>query len=274
MREVFSTPGEVRLDLRIPEGRIDIETVDGAETTVELTGPDEDELRERAEIRHREVDGVHEVRVAFEPRSGGFGFSLGSIRMEVRLEEVRLYVTVPHGAAVRAETGSADTRGRGSFGPTEVKTGSGDVAFDSAAEAAVKTGSGDVSLDCVEGDAVVSSGSGDVRIDRIGGEDVIRTASGDVELGAVARGLTIQTASGDQDIRSVTEGDVYLQSASGDIRVGVRRGSRFFIDARSMSGETTSDLDLTDMPVDDEEGGPLVELRATAMSGDIHVARA
>ena len=39
-----------------------------------------------------------------------------------------------------------------------------------------------------------------------------------------------------------------------------------------MSGETSSDLEVGDAPVG--EDGPLVELKATSMSGDIHVRRA
>jgi hypothetical protein len=38
-----------------------------------------------------------------------------------------------------------------------------------------------------------------------------------------------------------------------------------------MSGETSSELEVGDAPPDGE--GPLVELRATAMSGDIRVKR-
>jgi hypothetical protein len=88
----------------------------------------------------------------------------------------------------------------------------------------------------------------------------------------------VQTASGDQQIDAVVRGQVTLQSASGDMSVGVRRGSRLAVDARSMSGDTSSEIDLDEFDaretgeVGDEE--PLVELRATTMSGDIHVARA
>ena len=34
--ETFNTPGPLTLDLRLPSGRIEIESVDGEETTVEL----------------------------------------------------------------------------------------------------------------------------------------------------------------------------------------------------------------------------------------------
>jgi hypothetical protein len=82
----------------------------------------------------------------------------------------------------------------------------------------------------------------------------------------------VQTASGDVEVNSVREGDVVLQTASGDIEVAVKKGSKVFIDARSMSGETSSELEITDAPSDGE--GPLVEIRATAMSGDIEIRRA
>jgi DUF4097 and DUF4098 domain-containing protein YvlB len=82
----------------------------------------------------------------------------------------------------------------------------------------------------------------------------------------------VQTASGDVQIDSVREGDVVLQTASGDIEVGIKKGSKLWIDAKSMSGETRSDLEVGDAPPDGD--GPMVEVRATAMSGDITVKRA
>ena len=82
----------------------------------------------------------------------------------------------------------------------------------------------------------------------------------------------MRTASGDQQVRSVAGGKVELSSASGDIRVGIKRGSRLWVDARSMSGDVSSELEVgDDAPGDD---GPLVELQVTAMSGDVRVVRA
>jgi ATP-dependent Clp protease ATP-binding subunit ClpX len=98
------------------------------------------------------------------------------------------------------------------------------------------------------------------------------SASGDVEISAAEGSLKVQTASGDQEIGSVASGEVTLQTASGDISVGVKPGSKLWIDAKSMSGETISELEIGDAPTDGE--GPMVEVRATAMSGDIRVKRA
>src|SRR6185437_2092956 len=69
-REVFETPGQVTLDLRVPSGRIDLETGPGTTTEVELDargGADQvRELLEDARIELREVRGGHEVVVDVE----------------------------------------------------------------------------------------------------------------------------------------------------------------------------------------------------------------
>jgi DUF4097 and DUF4098 domain-containing protein YvlB len=274
MNEVFQTPGPVLLDLRLPQGDIDVETAATQETVVELTGLPDEELAEVARIEMRERGGTYEIRVEVDERHG-FGRFWKS-------RDLRLEVRAPEASELRVRGGSADVRGRGHFGPVAVDTGSGDVELDLVtADAAVKSGSGDVRVREVLGNASVATGSGDIDIGRAGGDAELRSASGDVHLGEGGHDVTVQTASGDQQIDAVSRGHVTLQSASGDMAVGVRRGSRLAVDARSMSGDTSSEIDLDDFdPGEVGEAGeaaveePLVELRATTMSGDIHVARA
>ena len=62
-----------------------------------------------------------------------------------------------------------------------------------------------------------------------------------------------------------------LKSVSGDMVVGVRRGSRVWMDVKTVTGNAQSDLDSDG---GDDGEGPLVELTATAMSGDIRILRA
>ena len=97
-----------------------------------------------------------------------------------------------------------------------------------------------------------------------------------MSVGEAGASISVVTASGDQRVGSVAAGEVSLRSASGDIWVGVRRGSGVWVDASLISGDTTSELDVgtSPAPATAEEEGPLVELRAQSMSGDIHVARA
>jgi DUF4097 and DUF4098 domain-containing protein YvlB len=268
VKKVFQTPGPVVLEVRLPEGDVDIDTSATGETVVELTGLPDDELAEVARIDMRQRGDTYEVRVEVDERHGFGRFW--------KPRDLRLAVQAPETTEVRVRSGSADVRGRGTFGTVTVDTGSGDIEFDVVTgDAAVKSGSGDVHLREVLGDAVVSTASGDIDIERVGSSAHLRSASGDVHLGEAGTDVTVQTASGDQQIDAVSQGQVTLQSASGDLSVGVRRGSRLAVDARSMSGDTSSEIELDDFEAGEGgEEGPLVELRATAMSGDIHVGRA
>jgi DUF4097 and DUF4098 domain-containing protein YvlB len=261
-RETFETPGPLSLDIRVPSGDIELEAVEGAETVVELSASPELEEEARIELRPRR-DG-HELSIVIEKRSGFFrGFR----------EEVRLRVTAPPGADVEVSTASADVDGRGEFQKVDVNTASGDVTFERATgDVQVNSASGDLKLDEIGGAITVNTASGDVELGRLAGEGKIRSASGDVQLEDASQSLKVQTASGDVEVGSVREGEVVLQTASGDIEVGIKKGSKLWIDAKSMSGETSSELEIGDAPTDGD--GPMVEVRATAMSGDIKVKRA
>ena len=119
-------------------------------------------------------------------------------------------------------------------------TASGDVEFEHVGgEAQINSASGDVKLTHVGGQLSVNTASGDLEVGRLIGEGKVRAASGDISIDEADRRLKVQTASGDVDVRSVRQGDVTLQTASGDIDVAVKQGSKVFIDARSMSGETS-----------------------------------
>ena len=269
-RESFETPGSLTLDLRVPSGRIDLETGPGATTEVELDarGGDDQvrELLEDARIELREVGGGHELLVEIETRRGiSFGF--------LRKLDVRLRIRAPEGADVRAETASADLRGRGRFGSLRAKSASGDLEVEELArDAEVEAASGDVNLAAIGGSADISTASGDVRLGRVNGPLSARSASGDVHVDEAGE-AKVRTASGDQRIGAVAEGSVELQSMSGDITVGIRQGSNLWVDARAMSGDLNSQVPLEDVPPPGD-GAPLVELRATSMSGDIDVVRA
>lgn len=247
--ESFATPGDVELTIDVPKGIVAIEAVETAETTVELEarGRDAEEYEREVRIEVRPRGSGHEVVVDASARRGLLGFREGEYRVRIK---------APEGATIRAELASADISGRGRLGAAEIAVASGDVSFDEiAGEARINTASGDVELRRV-GSARVNSASGDVRVDESSSGAEVNTASGDVRL------------------LSVAEGDVKVHSASGDIEVGIAKGSRLWVDAQSLSGETSSELEVgTAEPAQGDEG-PLVELRAQTMSGDIAVRRA
>jgi hypothetical protein len=261
--ETFPTPGPVTLTVNLPAGEIRLETTDEPETHVELDARDEEAL-EQATIEVRRRGDGYEVVVEAPKKFRLLGWGNGDYRLDIR---------APHGADVDMSTSSADIEARGRFGSVELNSASGDAKFDEVeGEVRINTASGDLRLGRVGGDATVNSASGDVELDSIEGRGKIRSASGDVSVDVANASLSVQTASGDQEVGSIVSGQVTLQSASGDIEVGVARGAALWIDAKSMSGDTTSELDLEGDPPDSD--GADVELRATSMSGDIRVRRA
>jgi DUF4097 and DUF4098 domain-containing protein YvlB len=249
--ETFATPGPVTLEVKIPAGDLDVETGNAAETTVELEvhGRDGDELEQNTRIEMRRRGDGYEVVVDAE-RNSGIGLFRG------RSGDYRVRVKVPHDATLRSEVASADIRGRGRY-----------------AEVDLKAASGDVELERVTGDASINTASGDIQVERVG-SGKINSASGDVQLDDVSGALSVNTASGDIELKSVTSGEVKVNSASGDVEVGIAEGSRLWVDAQSLSGDTASELELeSGAPIEGDEG-PLVELKARTMSGDITVRRA
>jgi DUF4097 and DUF4098 domain-containing protein YvlB len=114
--------------------------------------------------------------------------------------------------------------------------------------------------------------SGDIQIGQAQQPLVLNSVSGDVHVREAAASVTSRSVSGDQQIESVVEGEVTAQAVSGDVVIGIRRGSKLWVDANSVSGDTSSELELSgDAPAGD---GPLVEVRARTVSGDVRLVRA
>jgi len=234
VRYEFATPEAPKLRVSNPSGRVEIEAAPRAETIVEVEGSDAEEIA--VEQRGREI---------VVERKKKFGRGGGSL-------EIR--ILAPEGSDAELDLASADTRTTGALG-----------------EVRVRTASGDTQLDTIGGRLDVSTASGDVVVAAASGGGTIRTASGDVVVREAGGRLGVMTASGDLVVGAIAEGGLDLKSASGDMRIGIAAGSRFHVDARSLSGETSSDIDV--LGVETTVEGLLVELKATSMSGDIRLTR-
>lgn len=271
MQRSFEVTGPVQLDLRLAAGEIEVDTTLEDRVEVELTARDDESQRllDAARVETRDAGGRPEVLVDVPARQGGFGLSL----LLGREQGVSCHLRCPEGSSLKARTKSADVTAGPRLGDADVATASGDVELgDVGGELSAKTASGDIAVGAVAGKAAVNTASGDVGVESAGGSLSVNTASGDVHVGSASGDAKANTASGDLRIDAVQEGRVNVNSASGDIAVGVRRGVRAYLDCTTVSGDARSDLDLSS---DEPDGdGPLVEIRARTMSGDIRVTRA
>lgn len=274
--ETFHTPRQLAVSAKLPRGDIQVETTDAPEAIVILSGSGERAERqiERADVRLENRGDYDELIVDVDPDdiSWSAGRMKLSISFDLRKDSIDLRISVPDGTILRASTGSADIRARGRYRELETKTGSGDVSVDEVAEdATVKVASGDVRVDRVGRTLKVQTAAGDVSAGPVGGDADVKTASGDIRLEDVAGSVSVNSASGDVNVGAVSQGKVELKSVSGDMVVGIRKGSRVWMDVKTVTGDARSELDAG---AEDDGEGPLVELKATAMSGDIKIVRA
>jgi DUF4097 and DUF4098 domain-containing protein YvlB len=272
--EVFETPGPVSLNVSIPSGRVVVETTDEPRTTVEVvaTGRRGQDAVEQVKISHHERSGRHLVTVEQMNRIewGPIQISWGG--------DVEVRVSCPVGTELELSGASTDFRADGRYGEVSARTASGDLRLgEVTGELEVKTASGDVDLERVEApNASVVTVSGDVEIGRVEAELGLRTISGDVRLGVIRGPVTLSTTSGDLNLRSLESGELRIQSVSGDSRIGIGRGTRVWIDASSVSGDMSSELDVGDVTSEGEgeESGEVVPVHVKTVSGDVSIVRA
>jgi DUF4097 and DUF4098 domain-containing protein YvlB len=264
----FETPGTVRLRVALGAGEVTIETGDTPEVVVDVLPLRDDKASREAaaetSVEHRDVGGAHELAVEVPKR---WGFARG------REASIAVRILCPNGADLVMTASSAGLDARGRLGSARVKSASGDLVLQVVEGAlAASTASGDVTVAEVLGAAKVKTASGDVEVKRVGGDLTVGLVSGDLTVGEALGAVAASTVSGDLRVGAAGGGSVELKSVSGDIEVGMRPGLRLWVDANSLSGSMISELAITDTrPTAD---GPLVELRAKSVSGDVRIRRA
>jgi DUF4097 and DUF4098 domain-containing protein YvlB len=273
--ETFQTPRQLAVSVKLPRGDVKVETTNAPEAVVTLAGSGDRAERqiERADVRLENRGDHDELIVDVDPEDVSWtsGRVKLAISFDLRKDSVDVRIQVPRGTMLRAATGSADVRAAGSYREVETKTGSGDVSIDDVdQDVAVKVGSGDVHIQRVGGSLRLQSAAGDLHVGPVGRDAEVKTAAGDIYLDEVGGNVSAHSASGDVRVGAVSAGKVDLKSVSGDMLVGIRRGSRVWMDVKTVTGDASSDLDSGG----EDEDGPLVELKATAMSGDIKIVRA
>lgn len=247
----FHTPLPLTLDVSVPSGEVRVETVDGEESVVVVDG--DERLVEQTRV---ELDGDRLV-VSLRCRMP-FGLALAIGDLSLGGRRLSIHASVPHGAAARFATASADLRAEGRLASLEARTASGDLLVHGE----------------IEGRATVKTVSGDVQLERVGGDLRARTVSGDLDAGPVGGSVEAKSVSGNIRLASLRSGRASFTSVSGDVEIGIARGSFLDVDAGSVSGDLSSEVPLGSEPSALDGEGPTVVLRGKTVSGDVTVFRA
>lgn len=263
----FPVNGAVAAYFRLADGRVETTTQDSLTTATVTVEPMDgsDASREAAE---RTTVELHDDRLEVKaPDIGTTNWLRGK-----RSAKISVTAVLPAGSNVELRSASADATLHGVYSDVSVHTASGDAFVETVTgNLTVNAASGDVNAGHVGGDLKVNSASGDLHAEQVDGTMVVHTASGDVEVGAVGAGANANTASGDINITKLIRGHAKINSASGDIEIGVGTGTGVYMDISSMSGRARSDLDTSSAPINGNN--PEVTLHLRSMSGDITVKR-
>jgi DUF4097 and DUF4098 domain-containing protein YvlB len=188
--------------------------------------------------------------------------------------EADLRIKIPRGSELDVTSVSADITANGIVGMQRLKTVSGTIKADFAADVEAKTVSGDVRL-VGAGKPVemhLSSISGTIRLEHGAGEADATTVSGDLNLQLdPARSVRARNTSG----RTVVEGsltkdaDVDAQSVSGDIRLHANAQSGYEYEVSTFSGSIRNCFNQQAERV--SQYGPGERLNGTRDKGSGHV---
>jgi DUF4097 and DUF4098 domain-containing protein YvlB len=280
---VFETPDpiSVRLDLSVAEVRII--AGDRADTLVEVRPTNQTrsaDIKAAEQTRVEYSNGHLSVKMAKEwTRFTPFG---GVASVDITIE-------LPTGSAIHSESemGSYDLDGRledcifrtgaGSIrldrtGPLTASTGIGEIIADRVAgDADLKTGSGLVRVSAIDGATVVKSGNGDTRIGEVGGDLRVKTANGEIVIGQARASAVAKSANGRIRIGDVVSGSVVMETAAGEIEVGIHEGTAAFLDVKTHYGNVRSSLQASTAS---EPSNSTVDVRARTSYGDIVITRA
>jgi hypothetical protein len=278
----FDTPGPISVTISLGAGDLHITAGDSTETVVCVRPSDDansDDVRAAEETRADFSGGRLLVKAPkswrrYSPFSTG-----GSVEVAIEL---------PTGSHVQGAAAVAAISCEGRLGDCRFKTSAGDIMLGEAGAVHLGTAAGDVTVDRVAGDAEVTTASGDVRIGAVHGTAVVKNSNGDSWVGEASGGVrlvaangdiavervsaraTAKTANGTVRVGEVVRGSVVLETAFGDVEVGIREGTAAKLDVSTHYGSVRNEMDASEGPEPSDE---TAEIYARTSMGDIVIHR-
>jgi DUF4097 and DUF4098 domain-containing protein YvlB len=277
----FDTTGPISATIDVAVGDVRITAGDGAAAVIDVRPSDASNAEDvkAAELTRVEFANEHLLVKQPKPRSWRIRSTGGSIDVTIGL---------PAGSNLRGNGQMTDFACNGRLADCRIKTGFGQVVLDEVDTVNVKGGISDVSIDRATGHTDVSTGSGDVRARELATSAVIKNSNGDTWVGSAAGDLRISAANGsiavdraqasvvakssNGDVRlgEVARGSVVLETALGDLEVGIPEGTPAWLDARSTAGRVENALEAGTAP---EPSAESVEVRARTTAGNVLIRR-
>lgn len=277
----FDTPEPISVAADFDAGTLRLVAHDGhATTTVEI--------RPANPARDVDVKAAEQTTVDFA--HGTLTVKCPKQRRSFRRSGVvEVTIDLPAGSRVVGNTSMGDLIADGTLGDVRFKTSMGDVRVDRtgalhaessygaisaehvAGEAFASTGTGTVDLAAVDGHAVVKNANGATRLGHVRGELRAKASNGEIVVDRADSSVVAKSSNGDVRIGDVGHGSAVLETARGDIEIGIRKGTAAWLDVGSHFGTVHNMLSASDPAA---KGDATVEVRAGTALGDITIRRA
>jgi DUF4097 and DUF4098 domain-containing protein YvlB len=275
----FETPEPIAVNLEFGVGNVRITASDRTDTVVEVrpsNESDESDVQAAQQIRVDYTDGLLEL---IGPKRV-FDFSKKSRSVEVTIE-------LPTGSQLSAHLMMGEFRCAGRLGESRIKTtghirlertgplrlhtGLGHVtAGGIAGDADISTGAGKIQVGEVDGAVEVKNSNGDTTVDAATGDVRVRNANGAIDIGRAGAGVDVKTSNGSIRLGEVVRGSVVLQTAAGDLDIGIAEGTAAWLEVNTGFGHVTNQMENATQP---DETDQTVEVRGRTSYGDITVHR-
>jgi DUF4097 and DUF4098 domain-containing protein YvlB len=258
----FDTPEPIVATIDLGSGHVRINASDRADTVVEVRPSDASE--------DADVQAAEQTRVEYANGQLLVKAPKNKIRsLFGRPASIDVTVELPSDSRVDAKAW-ADFRSEGRIGESTFDTAVGSIRLDQTGRLKLHTAAGDVSVGRSAGHTDVTTSSGRIWIGEIDGTAVVKTSNGDITVDRALATVDAKTAYGSVRIGEVVRGSVVLETAFGEVELGIREGTAAWLDVNSQHGSVRSDLDAADSP---EQSDETVKVRARTGYGDIVIRR-
>ena len=262
----FETPQPIAITIDLFVGHVEIIASDRTDSVVEVRPSDAAKKEDVRAAKETEVDfaaGCLSVK-------GPTGWKMYTLPRAWRTPSIDVTIEVPAGSRLHGTATMCRFLVTGELGHCELKTSVGDLQLEKAGPLELRT-AGNITVDQVMGRANIISGTGIVRIREIAGSAVvknsngdstIREVDGDLQVNAANGNITIErprgsvtakTANGSIRVGDAARGTLRLETATGELEVGIHPGSAAYLDVHTKSGAVQNLMQAAGQPAQGEE---------------------
>lgn len=277
----YDTPEPILANLEPAVGNVRVIASDRTDTVVDVQPSDPSNASD--------VKAAEQTRVEF---SGGTlsvkGPRLNPLDLSRKTRSIEVTVELPTGSRVQGNTGLGDLHGTGRLGECRYKSATGHFQLDHTGDLHLHTATGNVVVERVAGNAEIVTSSGRVHVGAVTGTGVVKNSNGATTIGSAGGSLRVRSANGDITVEQAEDGvdaksangavrvldavrgTLTLETAMGEIEIGVREGSAAWLDVKTRFGHVRNDMTATAAP---DAAVDKIEARANTSFGDIIIHR-